>query len=309
MSTRALIVAILFNVSLLALAAHGRSSSVRDVPRLSRSSRDMRQQCAPAWVEGIDVYDGQGKVDWAAARDAGVSFAFVKATQGTYGTQSTFAGNWAGAKAAGVLRGAYHFFDPTEDGTAQAAHFLAVVGAQAADDLPVMLDLECPDGDPDCVYGGRSGRADPVSIRDRVDAFLEAVARGTGSLPLVYTFPAYFGTSGVDPSGLQAFPLFVARVGTAGKAASGSCLGVPAPWTEAVFWQYAWTGAVTGVHGAVDHDRFLGDAASLSRVTRHASVAQIALAQRGDPLAFDDTGRRAPLDPLFSPWWSPSAAR
>jgi lysozyme len=230
------------------------------------------EQCASQWVEGIDVFDGQGTVEWPAVRDAGVAFAFVKATQGTYDTQSTFAANWAGAKAAGVARGAYHFFDPTEDGAAQADHFLAVVGALAPGDLPAMLDLECPDGESDCVGTGQSGAADPSTLRARVDAFLEAVEQATGAAPILYTFPAYFTSSGVDASGLEGYPLFVANVGSSGGAASGACFEVPAPWAAATFWQYAWTGSIEGIQGPVDRDRYLGDLAGLAGLALPAAA-------------------------------------
>jgi lysozyme len=109
-------------------------------------------------VQGIDVYDGQGDVDWDAVAGQGLGFAVIKATQGTYDEQATFAKNWAEARRVGLLRSAYHFFDPTEDGVAQADHFLAVVGAPAPGDLPATVDLECPDGDPNCLYPGRRER-------------------------------------------------------------------------------------------------------------------------------------------------------
>ncbi|MGD9657375.1 MAG: GH25 family lysozyme, partial [Methylocystis sp.] len=60
-------------------------------------------------VHGIDVSKNQGNIDWEQVRDAGVSFAIIKATEGGDRTDSKFAYNWAAAKAAGVPRGAYHF--------------------------------------------------------------------------------------------------------------------------------------------------------------------------------------------------------
>ncbi len=246
----------------LFLAACGGGPPVEDVWSLS----EPLEQCAAGWVEGVDVSDAQGAVDWGAVRASGVAFAFVKATQGTYDAQSTFAANWQGAKAAGVVRGAYHFFDPTEDGAAQAAHFLEILGPVEAGDLPPMLDLECPDGDPGCVYAGRSGQVDPSLLREQVDAFLAAVQAGAGARPILYTFPSYFEESGVDAGGLEVYPLFVANVGASGAAAAGSCLDVPAPWASAALWQYSWKRSVSGVEGDVDGDRFLGDGAGLARL-------------------------------------------
>ena len=55
------------------------------------------QQCAKNVVEGIDIYDGNGTINWKSVKAAGVDFAMIKATQGTYNTQSTFAANWSGS--------------------------------------------------------------------------------------------------------------------------------------------------------------------------------------------------------------------
>src|SRR5579864_7967935 len=49
------------------------------------------QQCVGSTVEGIDIYDGTGSVTWSAVKAAGIDFAIIKASQGTYNAQSTFA--------------------------------------------------------------------------------------------------------------------------------------------------------------------------------------------------------------------------
>jgi lysozyme len=217
--------------------------------------------CAPqTTVEGVDLSDGQGTIDWAKARAAGVRFGIVKASQGTYNTQSLFAANWSGMKAAGVIRGAYHFFDPTEDGVAQAKHFLAVMGALSAGDLPPMLDIECPDGDNACLgWSGGTGAAAAATIRQRMMDFLNYVQSATGRKPLIYTFGSYFSSSGVATTGLQGYPLNIAYPTTS------SCFNVPSPWTAATMWQYSWTGSVSGIPGQVDRDRFLGDIDALEQ--------------------------------------------
>jgi lysozyme len=241
------------------------------------STAEALEQCAAQTVEGIDVFDGQGAIDWAAVADGGIAFAMIKATQGTYDTQSTFAANWLGAERAGVRRGAYHFFDPTEDGAAQAQHFLAAVGPLAAADLPPMLDLECPDGDADCLGTGASGAAAPAAIASRVAAWIASVEGATGRRPLVYTFASYFASSGVDAGGLEAYPLFLAYPTT------GACFGVPAPWQRATMWQYAWTGTVSGVSTAVDRDRFLGSPADLAALSTLAAPSLQAVADAAAP--------------------------
>jgi lysozyme len=227
-------------------------------PPLERSGCTVEalEQCPTATVEGIDVFDGQGAIDWDAVADAGVAFAFIKATQGTYDAQSTFEANWAGARRAGVLRGAYHFFDPTEDGALQAQAFLATLGRLEAGDLPAMLDIECPDGDANCLGAGFPGDAPAGAIAMRMGDWLRAVEGATGAKPLVYTFGSYFASRGISTAGLAAYPLFLSEPVT--SMASAECLDVPSPWSRATLWQYSWSGRVSGVESAVDRDRFLG---------------------------------------------------
>jgi GH25 family lysozyme M1 (1,4-beta-N-acetylmuramidase) len=245
------------------------------------------QQCETVSVEGIDVSNGQGKIDWATVKAAGVDFAIMKATQGTYDTQSTFAANWAGSKAAGVIRSPYHFFDPTEDGAAQAHHFLSVVGAMGPGDLPPMLDIECPTGSADttCLGTGTSDAASAADIATRMWAFIDTVQQATGKMPIIYTYESYFSSNGIDTTGLDAYPLYIA------DPVSGKCFDVPAPWTSAVIWQYSFTGTVSGISGDVDRDRFIGTLAELQQFAQ-TTVGADAGADAG-PEAGTDGGRDA----------------
>src|SRR5437868_13951686 len=74
-------------------------------------------------LQGIDVSHYQGTVTWADVRASGRRFAFCKATEGLTYTDPTFTTNWAGMRAAGLLRGAYHFGHPGDDAVSQADRF------------------------------------------------------------------------------------------------------------------------------------------------------------------------------------------
>lgn len=91
--------------------------------------------------QGIDVSHYQGEIRWSHLANAGVDFAYIKATEGGDYVDPTFATNWAGAKAAGVERGAYHFYSLCRPGSEQAANFLRTV-PRAHDALPPAIDLE-----------------------------------------------------------------------------------------------------------------------------------------------------------------------
>lgn len=61
-------------------------------------------------VRGVDVSSYQGKIDWNVIASQGISFAFVKATEGSSLVDPCFASNYGNAAAAGLQVGAYHFF-------------------------------------------------------------------------------------------------------------------------------------------------------------------------------------------------------
>lgn len=91
--------------------------------------------------QGIDVSHHQGMIDWAKLPAQGVDFAYIKASEGGDHRDTRFAENWRGAAAAGVRRGAYHFFTLCRPGADQAANFIAAVPADP-DALPPAVDLE-----------------------------------------------------------------------------------------------------------------------------------------------------------------------
>jgi len=97
--------------------------------------------------QGIDVSHYQGRIDWAALPAQGVDFAYIKASEGGDLRDETFAANWAGARRAGIARGAYHYFTMCRPGAEQAANFIAAVPADP-DALPPAIDVEdlgpCP---------------------------------------------------------------------------------------------------------------------------------------------------------------------
>lgn len=115
---------------------------------------------------GIDVSNHQGEIDWEAVAGDGISFAYVKATEGGDWVDRRFAENWAGAGEAGLERGAYHFFSLCTDGVKQAQHFLATAPPDPRA-LPPAIDLE--------LSGNCAARPDARDVAAEVDAFVDVV--------------------------------------------------------------------------------------------------------------------------------------
>ncbi len=186
-------------------------------------------------IRGIDVSDYQPNVNWQAVAKEGILFAFVKSTEGATLVSQTFARNWAGMKAAGIQRGAYHFFRPTSSVQGQIDLFLKTVKL-AVGDLPAVLDLET------------TGALNADELCDRATIWLEAVEKATLMRPIIYTYPGFWDNLGTQR--LADYPLWIAHYTSAEEP------WVPGGWKTWTFWQYSDTSTVSGVSGNVDANIF-----------------------------------------------------
>ncbi len=193
-------------------------------------------------IKGIDVSKYQGPIDWATVRASGVSFAYVKATEGGDRVDDRFAENWAAAKAAGVPRGAYHFYYFCRTGAEQAAWFIRNVPADP-DALPPVLDMEWNPDSPSCK------RRPPVAeIHREMASFLRIVEKHYGKRPMIYTSVDFHRDALV-----AAFPqhhFWLRSVAGHPSLKYGS--------RSFAMWQHTATGRVPGISGNVDQNVFVG---------------------------------------------------
>ncbi|SFE06112.1 Lyzozyme M1 (1,4-beta-N-acetylmuramidase), GH25 family [Actinacidiphila alni] len=205
---------------------------------------------AVSGLPGLDVSGWQGTVDWASVRSAGATFAYVKATEGTTYTSSSFSGQYDGAYNAGLVRGAYHFAIPNNStGAAQADYFVAHGGGWSADGktLPPALDIEYNP------YGATCYGLSQSAMVAWIKSFSDEVHAKTGRYPAIYTTTDWWTTCTGNTSGFGATnPLWVARY------ASGVGT-LPAGWSAQSIWQYADSGTFPG-----DQNTFNGSAADLT---------------------------------------------
>jgi GH25 family lysozyme M1 (1,4-beta-N-acetylmuramidase) len=188
---------------------------------------------------GIDVSYYQGTINWTAVKNAGIEFAFVRVSDGDVFHDPKFDAYWAGAKAAGLVRGAYQFFRPNQSITAQADMMIAAVGTLGPGDLPPVIDVEA------------TGGLGPSSVAAKVRQWVDRVKAGTGVDPVVYTGKYFWRDQVGGPSTFVGNPLWIAQY-------TSLCPDLPLPWTTWAFWQYSESGHVAGIAGAVDLDRFNG---------------------------------------------------
>lgn len=77
--------------------------------------------------QGVLVGEGDGRVGFEIVKGLGGSFAYLEASRGAKGRDRAFIANLAAARAAGLMVGAVHVFDPCLPADAQAANFVIAV--------------------------------------------------------------------------------------------------------------------------------------------------------------------------------------
>jgi lysozyme len=197
-----------------------------------------------ATVTGVDVSSYQGTVSWTQIKGSGRAFGIVRISDGLNSPDSKFAQNWPAMKAAGIVRGSYQYFRPSQDAGLQAQMVidkLAAAGGLGAGDLPPVLDLETADG------------LSASVVVAKAKAWLTKVEAAIKVKPIVYTAAFMSGTIGTSFGG---YTLWVANYGT-------TCPTMPSGWTDWQFWQNDDSGSVAGIAGNVDTDFFNGTLADL----------------------------------------------
>jgi GH25 family lysozyme M1 (1,4-beta-N-acetylmuramidase) len=213
---------------------------------------------APAdWLEGVDVSKWQGSIDYSAVQGSGRSFVIAKATEGYGYLDPRWGANRAGALAAGLRLGGYHFarpdLNPTTDGARNEADWFVDQLGLADGMLVPALDLE--------VHGSLGVTA----LTDWVKAWLQEVYDRTGVRAMIYTSPSFWRTYLKDTRWFadNGYPvLWVAHWTTKSSPSVPASNWGGRSWT---FWQYTSDGSVPGIGGRVDLDRYNGT--DLTKVT------------------------------------------
>lgn len=199
-------------------------------------------------IAGVDVSAHNPQLDWQAARQGGVRFAFAKATEGQTWTDKRTTLHLDGARAAGVKVGVYHFATPSAapaDPELEARHFAATVAQLGKLDLPPMLDLEA-----------NASAMAPAALADWARRWCVAVTAALGRRPLVYTYTSFLPQLG-DAPGLRDFPLWIARYNGANDPGSVT------PWQTWTLWQHS-IGKVPGATTDTDRNWLPGGEAGLA---------------------------------------------
>jgi GH25 family lysozyme M1 (1,4-beta-N-acetylmuramidase) len=207
-------------------------------------------------VDGPDVSSYQhpnGKpIDWASVKRSGRTFAFVKATEGTWYTNPWYARDSAAIAANRLVRGSYHYARPAwPAGTAiaQAKYYVGVIGStRSTGTLPPALDLE------------EDGGLTPAQLVTWAQVWLDTVHTLTGRTPIIYTYRWFWRVRLADSNAFTRYPLWIAEYDNP----SGPSQPLVGGWPTWTFWQFTSGASVPGLPAGVDMSNFNGSGSQMA---------------------------------------------
>jgi lysozyme len=185
-------------------------------------------------THGIDVSRYQDKIDWKQVAGLkygddgiGITFAFIKATEGKTLKDCFFDHNWKETKKHKIIRGAYHYYKPNVSSTEQAENFKKNVILQKGD-LPPVLDVE------------ELGKFGVQNLKKGLKNWLKIIETHYGIKPIIYTSTNFYKAylSGDDFKG---YHFWIAQYGKTNPR-------VDRDW---LFWQYSDKGIIKNIRSKV----------------------------------------------------------
>jgi len=186
-------------------------------------------------IQGIDVSNHNGVVNFKKVAGEGYSFVYIKATEGISYRDKRFARNARNAAAAGLKVGAYHYFRKGRDGAKQADNLLGAIAGKRID-LPLVIDVE-------------DAKNDNVDRETTLQRLKSMVARLTEKGYRVMIYTNGNGYEKYVRSNFEHLPIWLSSFvhpDNLGKNRQCQIL------------QYCHWGSVAGVHGEVDLNVFVG---------------------------------------------------
>ncbi len=138
-------------------------------------------------VRGIDVSRYQGDINWPELSAQNISFAYIKATEGSTHVDPKFAYNYAQAQKTNLRVGAYHFFSFDSGAESQAMNFISQVRPYERM-LPPAVDVE--------YYGQYSASKHPdvSAVKAELGKLLKLLYDHYGIRPVIYATQAAYKT-------------------------------------------------------------------------------------------------------------------
>jgi len=198
---------------------------------------------------GIDLSAWNGTRNWSeiAAYKPKIIFAGFRASLSNYYRDPTFAASMDGAKSAGILRMAYHYFYPNVSISAQIDLFVSVL-AGVVPEIGIVADFE---------YTAGLSYAEVSRVSE---LFIKGIRDRTGIRTIGYSRATYINPVFNGSTWWKNFDWWLANYLSSGDEHPGPPL-LPPGMTTYLIHQTGSKGSIPGVESLdVDHNRWNGDA-------------------------------------------------
>jgi len=171
------------------------------------------------YLLGVDVSHWQGVMDWRKTKDAGVQFAFIKATEGLNWYDPQFKANVSGAREYEIPFGIYHYWRGLVAPELQFANIMKSYEAiDIGDPIPIAIDVESHDG------------PTPTQTRNMLAKFVQLLIDET-ILPTMYTSKEKWDRYVAEYDRWKELPLWVANWDAEEPV-------LPRDWSSWYIWQH-----------------------------------------------------------------------
>lgn len=191
-------------------------------------------------LQGIDVSQWQGRIDFERVKASGIRIVYIKATEGNGFVDPDFEPNYRNAEKAGLAIGFYHYVTARNEKEArEQARFFANHIRDKRQHVRPAMDFE--------VFEDLSIAA----VRDIAEQFLITLEEELDVVPVLYSDASNASDRFADDR-FRRYPLWIAEYNVSHPTMEN-------PWRRWSGWQYTDSGRVRGITGTVDKDHFRRD--------------------------------------------------
>lgn len=189
-------------------------------------------------VRGVDVSHHNGPINWAQVKNEGITFAYIKSTEGTSHIDRNYKANYKNARQYGINAGTYHFYTFAMDGKMQAQHFIRNAKINKTDLIPA-IDVE----------------HSPVNMYSDDKAYIKMVTDELIKLERELYF--YYGVHPIIYTNKDCYQLYIVNNFPENFIWMSDLHNEPTiKDDEWVIWQFSHTGNINGVMGDIDLNYF-----------------------------------------------------
>jgi lysozyme len=191
---------------------------------------------------GIDVSHYNYIPDWSVIKNAGVSFTYIKISEGVGSPDTSAGGHAIAAQQAGLKLGYYHFCRPDtrnggtvfNDANAEADDAMSRIAVIPKPDLPLVLDLE--DNPP------WDTPLDSNDYLEWINTFISRIQSVSGLDVMLYSRKSYLDIKLPIDHNLGKYKLWISNY----SATVCNKVACPVGWADWVMWQYCENGKIAG---------------------------------------------------------------